>query len=80
MFIAADVYKTQKSYLGAFICVPVFILAGSEHSIADMFYFALAGWIFRPQSLLFLLLVVLGNSLGGLFIPVLQLLRGGKTA
>ena len=28
MFIAADVYKTQKSYLGAFVCVPVFILSG----------------------------------------------------
>ena len=41
-----------------------------------MFYFSLAGSIFRPQSLLFLLLVVLGNSAGGLFIPLLSLLKG----
>ena len=45
-----------------------------------MFYFSLAGTVFRPAALLFLLLVVLGNSLGGLFIPLLQLLRGKEQA
>lgn len=69
MFIAADVYKTQKSYLGAFICVPVFILAGSEHSIADMFYFCCAG-VFTMDSLIFILVVILGNAVGGIIIPL----------
>ncbi len=68
MFIAADVYKTQKSYLGAFICVPVFILAGSEHSIADMFYFCCAG-VFTFDAFLFILVVILGNAVGGVIIP-----------
>ena len=71
MFIAADVYKTKKSYLGAFICVPVFILAGSEHSIADMFYFCSAG-VFTLDALCFILLVALGNAIGGVIIPVFQ--------
>ncbi len=68
MFIAADVYKTQKNYLGAFICVPVFILAGFEHSIADMFYFCCAS-IFTMDSLIFILVVILGNAVGGVIIP-----------
>ena len=75
MYTAVWVYREKKTPLGILFCIPVFILAGFEHSIADMFYFALAG-LFRLQSLWFLLLVVLGNSLGGLFIPFLQSLKG----
>ena len=69
MFIAADVYKTKQSYLGAFICVPVFILAGSEHSIADMYYFCAAG-VFSLEALCFIILVAIGNAIGGVLIPV----------
>ncbi len=72
MFIAADVYKTKKSYLGAFICVPVFILAGSEHSIADMFYFCAAG-VYSLDVLCFILLVALGNAIGAVIIPLFQI-------
>ena len=71
MFIAADVYKKKQSYLGAFICVPVFILAGSEHSIADMYYFC-ASWTFSFEAFAFILLVALGNAIGGVIIPVCQ--------
>ena len=76
MYVAVWVFRERKTVLGILFCIPVFILAGFEHSIADMFYFSLSGTIFRPASLLFLLLVVLGNSVGGMFIPLLQLLRG----
>ncbi len=76
MYAAVWIYREKKTPLGILFCIPVFILAGFEHSIADMFYFALAG-LWRLQSLWFLLLVVLGNSLGGLFIPFLQRLKGG---
>ena len=79
MYIAVWVYREKHSVLGVLFCIPVFVLSGFEHSIADMFYFSLAGWVFRPRSLVFLLLVVLGNSLGGLFIPLLQRLRGEGT-
>ena len=76
MYVAVWVFRERKTVLGILFCIPVFILAGFEHYIADMFYFSLSGTIFRPASLLFLLLVVLGNSVGGMFIPLLQLLRG----
>ena len=77
MYTAVWVYREKKTPLGILFCIPVFILAGFEHSIADMFYFALAG-LYRLRSLWFLLLVVLGNSLGGLFIPCLQALKGAR--
>ena len=80
MYVAVWVYREKKTVAGILFCIPVFILSGFEHSIADMFYFSLAGTVFQGRSLLFLLLVVLGNSLGGLFIPCLQGLRGGIKA
>ena len=43
-----------------------------------LFYFSLAR-CFETRSLLFLLLVVLGNSLGGMFIPLMQVLKGKKS-
>jgi len=79
MFIAADVYKTKKSYLGAFICVPTFILAGSEHSIADMFYFCSAG-VFSVDALIFIILVALGNAIGGVIIPLCRKYMYEETA
>ena len=80
MYVAVWSYREKKTIVGILFCIPVFVLSGFEHSIADMFYFSLAGTVFQGRSLLFLLLVVLGNSLGGLFIPCLQLLRGGNKA
>ena len=71
MFIAADVYKKKQSYLGAFICVPTFILAGSEHCIADMYYFCAAG-AFSLEALFFIILAIIGNAIGGVLIPVCQ--------
>lgn len=76
MYTAVWIYREKKTALGILFCIPVFILAGFEHSIADMFYFALAG-LFTPRALVFILLVILGNSLGGLFIPAIQSLKGG---
>lgn len=75
MYTAVWVYREKKTVAGIVFCIPVFILAGFEHSIADMFYFALAG-LYSLRSLGFILLVVLGNSLGGLFIPAVQALKG----
>ena len=69
MFIAADSYKRGKGLIPTFFCVPVFILAGFEHSIADMFYFCAAG-AFSIDSLVFILVVIIGNAIGGVLIPL----------
>jgi len=68
VFIAVDQYKTKNSYIALFICIPAFILAGFEHSIADMFYFCSAG-IFTVDSFVFILTVLAGNAVGCVAIP-----------
>lgn len=40
MEIAVYIYKNNKSYLGILFGVPLFILCGFYHCIADMFYMA----------------------------------------
>ncbi len=68
MFIAVDFYKQRNSFLAIFFCVPVFILAGFEHSIADMFYFCSAGE-FTLDALVFDAIAILGNAVGCMLIP-----------
>lgn len=77
MYLAVAVFKENKSPLAIFFCVPVFILSGFEHSIADMFYFFTAR-IFSLEMLVFLVIVILGNTVGGLLFPTLTLLKGEK--
>ena len=54
-------------------CVAVFILAGFEHCITDMFYFALSDKLVEGLSAL--LVITAGNILGGILIPVINLLN-----
>ena len=55
------------------LCVAVFILAGFEHCIADMFYFALSGNL--AEGIPSLLIITAGNVLGGILIPTVNLLN-----
>jgi formate/nitrite transporter FocA (FNT family) len=55
------------------LCVAVFILAGFEHCIADMFYFALSGKL--AEGFPSLLIITAGNILGGILIPVVNLIN-----
>ena len=59
---------------GLVICVFVFIMSSFEHSIADMFYFVFAN-SFTLKTFGYILLIVLGNGLGGLFIPFVLLIK-----
>lgn len=73
MYLAVVIYRENKSIAGIFFCVPVFILAGFEHSIANMFYFAVSG-IMSVEAFVYLWTVIIGNALGGMLIPALSLL------
>ncbi len=75
MYLAVSIFKENKSISGIFFCVPVFILSGFEHSIANMFYFA-ASDIVSLEAFGYLWLVILGNSIGGLLMPTLSFLGG----
>ena len=70
MYVAVSVWRDKQKIVGILFCIPVFILAGFEHSIADIFYFAASG-IVDIKAFAFIWTVILGNSLGGMVLPVL---------
>ena len=70
MYAAVWIYRNKNSTLAIFFCVPAFILSGFEHSIANMFYFSVAG-LFTTDALIYISLIVIGNTLGALFIPAM---------
>ena len=70
MYTAVKINRDNHSPLGILFCIPVFILSGFEHSIADIFYFAASG-IVSLKAFGFILTVILGNSIGGMLLPVL---------
>ena len=79
VYLAVDIYKNNnKSVLGVLIGIPVFILSGYEHSIADMFYFAVYG-IASWQSFGYIWMIIIGNSLGALLIPALLSIKPKTT-
>lgn len=71
IFVCVDIFKKQNRMIAVFLCIPTFILCGFEHCIADAYYFAAARMLTSPGAALFLLLVIVGNSIGGLLIPLL---------
>ena len=72
MYLAVSIYRDKSTISAIFFCVPVFILAGFEHSIANMFYFGAAGMV-DLESALYLAIVVVGNSIGGMLLPALSM-------
>lgn len=56
-------------YLALFIPIMVFLLSGYEHSIADMFYFTMAG-AWGAKALLYVNIIAFGNLIGGMIIPI----------
>lgn len=72
MYLAVNTYKEVKDtgkYLAVFLGVIVFILCGFEHCIANMYYFSVSS-TWSLNTLLYLLAMILGNSLGGILIPL----------
>lgn len=73
MYLAVSIFREKKTPVGILFCIPVFILSGFEHSIADIFYLA-AGFQavpnYIPKALLYVLLVLAGNAAGSVFIAL----------
>ncbi len=73
MYIAVNNYKKINNEIGKysciFMCVMVFILSGFEHSIANMYYISVANMI-NLKSLLYILIMLLGNSVGSILIAL----------
>ena len=74
IYVCVEIYKKYGKLIGIVFCIPTFILCGFEHSIADMFYLFNAR-VFTPYALLFVVIVILGNALGGLLFPLFGKLK-----
>ena len=78
MYLAVNGYKVMKDnfarYASVFLCVIVFILCSFEHSIANMYYFSVAN-IWSRRLVVYLLIMIAGNGIGGVFIPLLTKLK-----
>ena len=76
MFLAVDVFKNTKNQVmavaGVILPVMVFILSGFEHCVANMYYYSLASVWGNTDAWLSLLVMTLGNSLGGMLIPLMK--------
>lgn len=79
MYLAVSIFRDSKTPLGIVFCIPVFILSGFEHSIADLYYFAASG-IVSLQAFAFLWVVIAGNSVGGVLLGLLMKLGGKEQA
>lgn len=64
IYAAVEAFKHKKDYM-ILICVPAFILFGAEHCVADMCYAASAHFI-SPGFVIYIITIVLGNSIGSL--------------
>lgn len=69
IYIAVYMYNHKDSTGGIILAIPTFILSGFEHSIADAFYFVLS-MTFSFESILYIFIVLVGNSLGALVVPL----------
>ena len=71
IYIAVNNYKKINTEIGKyvpiFLCVMVFILCGFEHCVANMLYFTVAQ-VWSWNTLLYVLVMVLGNSVGSIII------------
>ncbi len=72
MYIAVVGFTTNKhefgKYLGLFFGVVGFILCGYEHCVANMFYITI-GNAWSWHALLYLIIMTIGNAIGGLLFP-----------
>lgn len=72
-FRTRNTANSVGGYITLFLCVMLFLLAGFEHSIANMYYFSLAG-AWSMDAAISLVVISLGNAVGGLLIPATTLL------
>ena len=78
IFITVNGYAKSKYQMGKYLSlifgVTCFIVCGTEHSIADMYYWCISGKLYTDfgKSILCLLVITLGNSVGGFFFPAVE--------
>lgn len=74
MYLAVNTFykaKTQDiKIIALFIAIVAFITIGFEHSVANMFYFSIAN-LWSLKSILYIIIMIIGNGMGSLIIPII---------
>lgn len=75
IYVAVEGYRSCPYELGKYLSiifgVSVFVMCGFEHSVADMFYFSMAG-AWSGKALAAVIVISLGNAVGGMLIPAVR--------
>ena len=72
MYLAVDLFKRLNDfgkYMGIFMGITVFILAGFEHCVANMYYFSAAN-MWEWKTILYVLVMIAGNSVGSILLAL----------
>lgn len=79
MFIAVEANRqcrAKGNFVGALFGVVfpvvVFIVCGFNHCVADMFYYFFSGCPDVPDGIVYFIFAILGNAIGGMFIPLMK--------
>jgi len=79
MYIAVDGFGRNEhqvgKYIGLFLGVSGFILAGFEHCVANMYYFTIAK-VWDGHAAVYMLVMTVGNAAGGVLLPLARLVKG----
>lgn len=74
IYIAVDGFSNISNdigkYLALFFGVTIFVICGFEHCVANMYYFSISE-LWSWKSVIYLLVMTVGNSVGGIIIPSL---------
>ena len=63
IYLGVDIFKKHGTYIGIIFSIPVFVLCGFDHTVADLFYYGAAG-VFKVEDLLVLPVLIVGNLVG----------------
>lgn len=63
IYLGVDIFKKHGTYIGIIFSIPVFVLCGFDHTVADLFYYGAAG-NYNAADLLVLPVLIAGNIVG----------------
>lgn len=67
MYLAVELWKKNKSPLYVIMAIMIFILAGFDHCVANMYYFAINPIpAFNIRTIIFFILNIAGNTIGSI--------------
>lgn len=75
IYWSVEIYKNNTyemgKHMGLLLLIPLFIMCGFEHCVANMLYFVFAG-SFTAKTLFYLLIITLGNTAGSVVLRLIE--------